>query len=130
MYQDQTSNIPFRNVWAFEKLLTFSPRVGMYYLRFSFCSNAFYHTGSTLTFIQMLFITVFNLPSFINWGVFNTPTKIFSADFQLMKSRQVPLSQWALQVIVLTFGSLFNNWAFGYDVPLPLQIIFRSSGPQ
>lgn len=36
--------------------------------------------------------------------------------------------QWALQVLVLTTGSLLNNWAFGFSVPLTVQIIFRSAG--
>lgn len=43
-------------------------------------------------------------------------------------SRQVPLGEWALQVAVLMSGALLNNWAFAYNVPLTLQIVFRSSG--
>jgi len=31
-------------------------------------------------------------------------------------------------VILLTSGTLLNNWAFAYRVPLTLQIVFRSSG--
>lgn len=42
--------------------------------------------------------------------------------------RQVPLGEWALQVAVLMSGALLNNWAFAYNVPLTLQIVFRSSG--
>lgn len=46
----------------------------------------------------------------------------------LLNPRQVPLSQWALQVLVLTAGSLLNNWAFAFHVPLSVQIVFRSAG--
>ncbi|KAG6828286.1 hypothetical protein H0H92_008496 [Tricholoma furcatifolium] len=45
-----------------------------------------------------------------------------------LKARQVPLQEWALQVLVHTSGSLLNNWAFAYQVPLTLLIVFRSAG--
>lgn len=91
------------NVWAYEQLLMMNPRI-----------------GSALTFSQMLFITAQSLPSFItipkgHW-------------LPRLKPRQVPLLQWALQVLVLTTGSLLNNWAFAYQVPLTLLIVFRSAG--
>ena len=80
----------------------------------------FYCTGSALTFSQMLFITTQSLLSFL----------YFAPNHRLprLKQRQVPLQQWALQVLVLTTGSLLNNWAFAYNVPLTLLIVFRSAG--
>ncbi|EAU85933.2 hypothetical protein CC1G_02956 [Coprinopsis cinerea okayama7 len=45
-----------------------------------------------------------------------------------LKPRQVPIQNWILQVLVLTTGSLMNNWAFAYKVPLPVLIVFRSAG--
>lgn len=66
----------------------------------------------------MLFITLQSLPSFLS-----VPNGHF---IPRLKHRQVPLSQWGLQVLVLTAGSLLNNWAFAYKVPLTVQIIFRS----
>lgn len=45
-----------------------------------------------------------------------------------LKPRQVPLRQWGLQVLVHTTGSLLNNWAFAFHVPLTVQIVFRSAG--
>jgi len=91
------------NVIAYEQLLNINPRI-----------------GSALTFSQMLFITMQSLPSFL----------IFSKSGFLprLKPRQVPLSQWAFQVLVLTSGSLLNNWAFAYNVPLTIFIVFRSAG--
>jgi len=78
------------------------------------------NAGSALTFSQMLFITAQSLPSFL----IRAPGQWFPR----LKSRQVPLRQWALQVLVLTAGSLLNNWAFAYDVPLTVLIVFRSAG--
>ncbi|KAF8798849.1 UAA-domain-containing protein [Phlegmacium glaucopus] len=91
------------NVLTYEQLLIMNPRI-----------------GSALTFSQMLFITVHSLPSFI----------LFSPSHFLprLKPRQVPLTQWGLQVLVLTSGSLLNNWAFAYNVPLTILIVFRSAG--
>jgi len=66
----------------------------------------------------MLFITLQSLPSFL----------LFSKNHPLprLKPRQVPLVRWCLQVLVLTAGSLLNNWVFAYKVPLTVQIVFRS----
>lgn len=74
--------------------------------------------GTTLTFSQMAFVTARALPSFIE----------FKSARPRLKPRQVPLSQWMLQVLVMTAGSLLNNWAFAFSVPLTVQIIFRSGG--
>ena len=68
----------------------------------------------------MLFITAQSLPSFL--------VRVPGQWCPRLKSRQVPLRQWALQVLVLTAGSLLNNWAFAYDVPLTVLIVFRSAG--
>lgn len=91
------------NVWAYEQLLMINPRI-----------------GSALTFSQMLFITTQSLLSFLSFGPNHRLPRL--------KSRQVPLRQWALQVLVLTSGSLLNNWAFAYNVPLTILIVFRSAG--
>ncbi|KIM43229.1 hypothetical protein M413DRAFT_444037 [Hebeloma cylindrosporum] len=91
------------NVLAYEQLLLMNPRI-----------------GSALTFSQMFFITLQSLPSFLN---FSQPGFI-----PRLKPRQVPMSQWALQVLVLISGSLLNNWAFAYNVPLTILIVFRSAG--
>ncbi|OBZ66479.1 UDP-N-acetylglucosamine transporter YEA4, partial [Grifola frondosa] len=91
------------NVWSYEHLLKM---------------NA--HIGTTLTFSQMLFITLQSLPSFLSF-----PKKSL---LPRLKPRHVPLREWAAQVIVLTSGSLLNNWAFAFNVPLTVQIVFRSAG--
>ncbi|KAI0819661.1 UAA transporter [Trametes gibbosa] len=76
--------------------------------------------GTTLTFSQMLFITLQSLPSF-----FTFPK---GSIIPSLRPRNVPLRDWALQVLVLASGSLLNNWVFAYSVPLTVQIVFRSAG--
>lgn len=66
----------------------------------------------------MTFITLQALPGFL----------FFSSGIPRFKPRQVPIGQWGLQVLVLTAGSLLNNWAFAFNVPLTIQIVFRSAG--
>ncbi|KAF4617397.1 hypothetical protein D9613_006015 [Agrocybe pediades] len=90
------------NMIAYEQLLLINP-----------------HIGSALTFSQILFITLQSLPSFL---VFPK-----SGLLPRLKPRQVPLKQWAIQVMVLTSGSLLNNWAYAYNVPLTIFIVFRSA---
>jgi len=91
------------NVLTYEQLLIINPRF-----------------GSALTFSHMLFITAHSLPSFISFSSSNFLPRL--------KARQVPLTQWGLHVLVLTSGSLLNNWAFAYNVPLTILIVFRSGG--
>ncbi|KAJ7043842.1 UAA transporter [Mycena alexandri] len=91
------------NVWAYEQLLMMNARI-----------------GSALTFSQVAFIAAQSLPAFL----------VFHPGHRLprLKPRQVPLYHWAAQVLLLTTGSLLNNWAFAYKVPLTILIVFRSAG--
>lgn len=80
--------------------------------------------GSALTFSQMAFIATHTLPSFITFQS-NVHTSTW---IPRLKPRAVPLSTWLVQVLLLVCMSLLNNWAFGYHVPLTVQIVVRSSG--
>ena len=110
-----------RNVWTYEELLLLNPRIGTL-TRYPECwiekLMILLLPGSALTFSQMLFITLHSLPSFLSFSNYHTLPRL--------KPRQVPLGQWGLQVLVLTTGSLLNNWVFAYKVPLTVQIVFRS----
>ncbi|KAH8093760.1 UAA transporter [Cristinia sonorae] len=93
------------NVWTYEYLLKIDSRL-----------------GTALTFSQMAFVTIHSLPSFLSWDRAHTiPLPSF-------KPRHVPVFQWALQVFVLTAGNLLTNWAYAFNVPLTIQIVFRSAG--
>ncbi|KAJ7184635.1 UAA transporter [Mycena filopes] len=91
------------NFWAYEQLLLMNSGI-----------------GSALTFSQMLFIAAQSLPAFL----------VFHPGHRLprLKPRQVPLRHWAAQVAMLTTASLLYNWAFAYNVPLMILIVFRSAG--
>ncbi|KAI0255762.1 UAA transporter [Lactifluus subvellereus] len=93
------------NVWAYEELLRAEPGA-----------------GPALTFSQMLFITVQQLPSFVTWDA-SRPWRL-----PRLKRRQVPIAQWLLQVTTFASGTLLNNLVFAFSVPLALQIVFRSAG--
>ncbi|KAI0272628.1 UAA transporter [Gloeopeniophorella convolvens] len=92
------------NVWAYEELLRTEPQV-----------------GPALTFSQMLFITLQQLPSFLTYDA-------SLSRLPRLKPRQVPLAQWLLQVTVFASGTLLNNLVFAFNVPLTVQIVFRSAG--
>ncbi|KAI0285948.1 UAA transporter family-domain-containing protein [Russula aff. rugulosa BPL654] len=71
------------------------------------------NVGPALTFSQMLFITAQQLPWL--W-------------LPRLKPRQVPISQYLLQVTTFASGTLLNNLVFAFSVPPTLQIVFRSAG--
>ncbi|KAH9072225.1 UAA transporter family-domain-containing protein [Lactarius deliciosus] len=78
--------------------------------------------GPALTFSQMLFIAAQQLPSFVIW---DTPSRSW---LPRLKPRQVPISQWLVLVTTFASGTLLNNLVFAFNVPLTVQIIFRSAG--
>jgi hypothetical protein len=75
----------------------------------------------------MLFITAQQLPSFITWDKSRTPGYNWLW-FPRFKPRQVPISQYLLQVTTFASGTLLNNIVFAFNVPPTLQIVFRSAG--
>lgn len=59
---------------------------------------------------------------FIHWNLFQTIPRL------RLRNRSIPISHWAIQVALFFLTSLLNNAAFGYNVPMAVHIIFRSSG--
>ncbi|KAF3919516.1 hypothetical protein ABW20_dc0101126 [Dactylellina cionopaga] len=90
------------------------------------CSNVFAlegiikdapDSGHLITFAQFLIVS---LEGFIAHFDRNSPT--------LLVKNQVPILRW-LGAIVLFFSvSVLNNWAFGYNISVPIHIILRSGG--
>ena len=105
---------------VYEQLLLMNPRIGTFVYNFNFIPLTLRLPGSALTFSQAVFVTAQSLPSFLSFSS--------GGIIPRLKPRQVPLTQWGLQVFVFTASSLLNNWSFAYNVPLPLQIVFRSAG--
>ncbi|SPO22841.1 related to YEA4 - uridine diphosphate-N-acetylglucosamine [Ustilago trichophora] len=93
------------------------------------CSNAFTlelatrqlpSSGTLITFAQFLVTTLSALPHFL----------ILSSRFPFitLRQRKVPLYRWLVQVAFYLTTSLLNNWAFGFNVPMAVHIVFRSGG--
>ncbi|CAO1621625.1 unnamed protein product [Parajaminaea phylloscopi] len=89
------------------------------------CSNAYFlelstaqipDLGTLITFLHFFFVMLLALPSQIDGQTWS------------LKKNKVPLSRWAVQVILYASTSLLNNVAFAYDIPMPVHIIFRSGG--
>lgn len=57
----------------------------------------------------------------LNQGFNNSILNIFELN------RKVPLFQWIVLVLLFFSTSILNNWAFGFQIPMTLHIIFRSS---
>ena len=80
-------------------------------------------SGSLITFSQFLLVSLHGLPKFIEFthGPLNFP-------IPRLRPRRLPLASYLVQVALFYFVSLLNNLAFGYNIPMPVHIIFRSGG--
>lgn len=96
------------------------------------CSNAltlervtaeYPRSGSLITFSQFLVISLHGLPKFLTYtrGPLNIPVP-------RLLPRRIPLTPYLVQVGLFYSISLLNNLAFGYSIPMPVHIIFRSGG--
>ncbi|CAE6429005.1 unnamed protein product [Rhizoctonia solani] len=95
------------NAWTLERVLNETPSI-----------------GTTLSFLQMLFIAVQALPSVIQWE----PSSWSSVSLPSLKPRKIPISIWALQVMLVSTIAVLNNLTFRYKLPLSIQIVLRSAG--
>ncbi|KAI9477788.1 MAG: UAA transporter [Benjaminiella poitrasii] len=89
------------NVFALEVLVTDAPR-----------------SGQLITFGQFLFVSLEGLRHQLTWGRFGPK----------LKPTIVPIRNWLFLVIMFFIVSLLNNLALGYNISVPLHIIFRSGG--
>ncbi|KAI9243426.1 UAA transporter [Sporodiniella umbellata] len=91
------------------------------------CSNAFAlevlvtdapKSGELITLGQFLFVAAEGLRHHIIWGEYGPK----------LKKTVVPLTSWMFLVVMFFLVSLLNNMALGYNISVPLHIIFRSGG--
>ncbi|KAJ2358333.1 golgi uridine diphosphate-N- acetylglucosamine transporter [Coemansia erecta] len=73
--------------------------------------------GNLITFGQFAFITLVGLPSHVQMGW-----------IPRLKPRKVPIQRWMVMVTLYFCVSVLNNIALGYNISIPLHIVFRSSG--
>ncbi|KAJ2789664.1 golgi uridine diphosphate-N- acetylglucosamine transporter [Coemansia helicoidea] len=77
-------------------------------------------SGNLITFAQFAFITLAGLP-----GHLHMPA---GARVPRLRARRVPVRSWAVMVALYFCVSVANNLALGYQISIPLHIVFRSSG--
>ena len=93
------------NAWTLEKLLMHDSSVGMLVLLSTLsCSSC--PLGSALTVLQLCFVVLYYLSSFLHLRHDVSYLKWLPR----MERPNVSLRVWGLQVIVLTLMNLFNNW--------------------
>lgn len=91
------------------------------------CSNVFAleaivkeepDSGTLLTFVQFLFVAVTGYIS--QFDKANPPFFI--------KSNNVPIRRWVINIILFFMINVLNNHAFSYNISVPIHIILRSGG--
>ncbi len=75
-------------------------------------------TGTLLTFIQFIFVA---LTGYISQFDSSRPP------FFLALNR-VPIRRWLINVTLFFTINVLNNYAFGFDISVPMHIILRSGG--
>lgn len=105
------------NVYTLESILTLSSS-----------------TGTLITFLQFAFITLYTLPSQLQFWATSNPESAPRQParrlwFPRLKRRKVPLQKWFMFAAQFVMINVLNNAAFGYKISLPLHIILRSAGP-
>lgn len=68
-------------------------------------------SGHLITFCQFLFIAVHGF--------------IFTSKFGTVKPK-IPLKDYLILVSMFFLTSVVNNWAFNFNIPVPLHMIFRA----
>jgi UDP-xylose/UDP-N-acetylglucosamine transporter B4 len=75
------------------------------------------HSGHLITFAQFLLVAA---EGFVYHFDSRSPT--------FLKPNQIPLYRWLIQILLFFSVSVLNNFAFGYNISVPVHIILRSGG--
>ncbi|KAB5580419.1 hypothetical protein GE09DRAFT_1212871 [Coniochaeta sp. 2T2.1] len=75
-------------------------------------------SGTLLTFVQFLFVTIISLPSQLD----RKRPPFF------LKPNKVPIRRWLVNIVLFFAINVLNNHAFSYDISVPVHIILRSGG--
>ncbi|KAG2207490.1 hypothetical protein INT47_004238 [Mucor saturninus] len=91
------------------------------------CSNVFSlevlvndapKSGQLITFGQFAFVALEGLRYHVTWGKYGPK----------LKPTVVPIFNWFILVTIFFIVSVLNNLALGFNISVPLHIIFRSGG--
>lgn len=104
------------NVFALEAIVKVEPSSGMFTSSTisQVCSHS---TGLIITFLQFVFVTFFAYPSQFEPGAKYT-----------LQAPKVPMRRWAFIAFMFYGINMLNNWAFAYNISVPVHIILRSFG--
>ncbi|KAJ6257698.1 UDP-N-acetylglucosamine transporter [Drechslerella dactyloides] len=90
------------------------------------CSNVFAleaivkeapDAGHLITLAQFLLVSIEGVIAHFDW---NSPT--------LLIPNQIPIRRWLGAIVLFFLVSVMNNWAFDYNISVPIHIILRSGG--
>ena len=74
--------------------------------------------GLLITFVQFVVTALFTWPS--HFSISNPPFFI--------KPRAIPLVRWLPNILMFFLVNVLNNFAFGYNISVPVHIVLRSGG--
>jgi UDP-xylose/UDP-N-acetylglucosamine transporter B4 len=74
-------------------------------------------TGLLITFLQFAFISITALPA-----------PLLAAGGRTKGKGSVPMSKWAYIAFLFYSINMLNNWAFAFNISVPVHIILRSFG--
>jgi solute carrier family 35 (UDP-xylose/UDP-N-acetylglucosamine transporter), member B4 len=86
------------------------------------------HSGSLITFLQFIIISLYGLPKQITFSQSNAHAVHPWLPIPRLKPRKIHLASYLVQVALFYLISILNNAAFGYHIPMAVHIIFRSGG--
>ena len=73
-------------------------------------------SGLLITLMQFILVTVAAYPS------------QRGANGEFLRKPRIPLQKWALGAVMFFSVNMLNNWAFAFDISVPVHIILRSFG--
>ncbi|MCJ1424956.1 golgi uridine diphosphate-N- acetylglucosamine transporter, partial [Sticta canariensis] len=76
------------------------------------------NSGLLITFVQFLLTALFTWPT--HFSASNPPF--------FLRARAVPLTRWLPNIVLFFAVNLLNNFAFSYNISVPVHIILRSGG--
>jgi len=82
-------------------------------------------SGSTLTFFQFLFLSMEGLLTNVEWDT-SSGDIIQTLKTLRFKSRIVPIWAYVIMVLMHWTMSVINNASLGYQISMPLNMVFRS----
>jgi len=75
-------------------------------------------SGLLITFVQFVITALFTWPN--HFSISHPPS--------FVKPRAVPLIRWLPNILMFFLVNMLNNFAFGYNISVPVHIILRSGG--